>query len=119
MSEMRVALYVYAKSEVALTPGGAVDLHRMDADYTATFVGAHHDPTVLELDPGVYGFTYKDQHGLTVGPDVTLVTQDTAGRKVPWPKPPPPPPAVFDRRRDWPEHTAIFMTPLGVDLPDT
>jgi hypothetical protein len=117
MSEMRVALYVYAKTEVGLTPSGTIDLHRMGSDYTASFVAAYAAPTVLELAPGVYGFSYKEAHGLTASADVKLVIQDTEGRKTPWPRPPPPPPEGFAGRRDWIEHTAIFMARLGDELP--
>lgn len=111
MSEQRVALYVYGKSEVTIAPGGAIDIYQMGDDYSTKLLTTIDAPTVLPLTPGVYGFAYRDKHGIEPSPEVTLVVD--LQRKKPWPVPPPPPPPPYLARRDWNEHTVLFMSPLG------
>lgn len=119
MSDLRVALYVYEKSTVTISPDGPVDFYRMVDDYSAEFVTAIAEPTALDLLPGVYGYAYRDKHGAAPDPTgrVTLVVD--LQRKQPWPMPPPPPPPPYVGRRDWREHTTLFMAPIGfeVDAP--
>lgn len=119
MTTMRVALYVYDKAEVEFAPSQSVELNEMTSDYTARPVTKIGEPTTLTLGPGVYGYWYEDDHGITAGRDVTLVTDLAVASKQPWPKPPPPPPHGFTARRDWDEHRSIFLVPLGIDLSAT
>src|SRR3954469_16308047 len=106
MSEMRVALYVYDTAEVTIAPNGKIDLYQMGSDYSGKLTQTIGEPTLVKLPAGVYGFVFIDKHGITSGPEVTLVVD--LQRKKPWPAPPPPPPPPYLARRDWVEHTQIF-----------
>ncbi len=116
MSEMRAALYVYKPTEVIMRPKGRIDIYRMRTDYTAELLTVVSEEQKVALDEGVYGFPYDEDHGLEAGPEVTVVTD--VQRKKPWPSPPPPPPP-YVMRRDWKEHVAVFMAPLGDELDIT
>jgi|JI10StandDraft_1071094.scaffolds.fasta_scaffold08699_10 hypothetical protein len=114
MSDMRIALYVYAKSTVTIDPSASVDFMRMNNDYTAKFEATISSSTTVDLYPGVYGFVYNGTHGVSGPSSVTLVTDVyDIQRKQPWPVPPPPPPPPFSSRSDWADHTTIFLVPLG------
>lgn len=115
MSDMRVAMYVYEKSQVTIDPNGMVDFYRMGDDYSAEFLQAISEPTTLDLTPGVYGYAYRDKHGLSYDPSSRVDLVLDYQKKKPWPQPPPPPPPSFIGRRDWGEHTALFMSPLAFE----
>ena len=114
MSANRVALYVYEKSEVTITPDVPADFYQLGDDYSTKLREVISDTVVLPLEPGVYGFVYEEKHGIEAGDGVQLVID--VHRKKPWPAPPPPPPPPFVHRRDWSEHLELFMAPLGADL---
>ncbi len=117
MADRRVALYVYDKSTVTLSPSSTVDFMKMKPDYTAKFESQITTPVTVDLYPGVYGYIYNGTHGVDAPGTVTVVDDvyDIA-RKQPWPTPPPPPPSVFAGRTDWDDHVAIFLAPLGGDF---
>jgi hypothetical protein len=117
MSELRIALYVYKDSKVDFEPVGPIELYGMADDYSAKYIATIDAPKTLELQPGVYGFFYADKHGVTA-PGGTVTVVEDVERKKPWPLPPPPPPPPFAIRRDWPDHQAKFMVPLGAELVD-
>lgn len=116
MTTMRVALYVYEKTEIGIDPKQTIELEEMADDYTARPITKIGEPTTLTLPSGVYGFWYEEEHGIKADRSVTVVTDTVIEHKQPWPKPPPPPPDRFLPRRDWDMHRAIFMIPLGSDI---
>lgn len=116
MTDMRAALYVYSTDSITFTSNDAMDFYEMGDDYSAKFLETITTPQTRSIDPGVYGLFYADKHGVEVPSTVTLV--DEVQRKKPWPVPPPPPPPPFVGRRDWDDHTTLFMVPLGGDLDD-
>lgn len=117
MSDMRIALYVYAKTPVTIAPSATVDFMRMMDDYSAKFEATISSPTTVDLYPGVYGFIYNGSHGVTAPGTVTVFTDAyNINKKNPWPHPPPPPPPPFGGRIDWATHLTVFLVPLGATL---
>jgi hypothetical protein len=92
--DKRVALYVYEKSKVTIAPEGPIDLFRMGNDYSTELVQSISEPTTLDLTPGVYGYAFASEHGITAPPTGVDLVVDLQ-KKKPWPMPPPPPPPPY------------------------
>jgi hypothetical protein len=118
--QVRLVVYVYARTTVFIRSTGTIGMVEMDATYANKPYARFQNGAENTLEEGVYGIVSDKPVDLRVpaeARDSVFVRADMM-RKDPWPPPPPAAPARFGNPTNWEQHLKTFMVPTGGSLDD-
>lgn len=118
--QVRMVVYVYAKTTLFISSAGKIGMVEMDAKYANAPYAAFRNGAENTLEEGVYGIVASQPVDLRVPADAgnKVFVRTDVMRKDPWPPPPPPPPARFSSATNWEQHLRTFMVPTGGSFDD-